>query len=292
VATDAGHYCTNAIAGCTGTGRTQYNNMQQCLNSIATFPDGSAVAANTANDKGCRQYHIQAATALTDQVHCHHGGPSGGGVCGDSNSSRLAWKNLAKVTNCLGTTFGFVSASIDAAFANWNHSDLLAVVPMGTDLSAFTVQSSGDTDTCRLYHLTVASTDNTHCTHGSILGGGLCGTISAVACRMFQTACGTVAYASQSACQSAVDALLTANKTGSFPPAMGATTTDDLNCRVFQAGVALATRKTTTAASAVAVPCNGLKSPGSTICGVAPTKSSARTLVASALVMLPAVFAL
>jgi hypothetical protein len=292
VSTDAGHYCTNALATCTGTGRAQYNNMTQCLNSISTFPDGSAVATNAANDKGCRQYHIQAAGALTDQVHCHHGGPSGGGVCGDTNSSRLAWKNLAKVTNCLGTTFGFISASIDQAFAAWSTADLLAVVPMGTDLSTFTVASSGDTDTCRLYHLTVASQDPTHCTHGSILGGGACGTISGASCRMFQTACGTVAFASVSACQTAVDALIAANKTGPFPPAMGATTTDDLNCRVFQAGAALATRKTSTAPAAVAAFCNGLKSPGSTVCGVAPTKSGAPTLVASALVMLPAIFAL
>jgi hypothetical protein len=287
VSTNSAHYCMLHATVCnvsTPTPRIQYNNWAQCTASFATFVNGNVDPNNGANDKGCRQYHTNAGMAV-GLVHCHHGGPSGGTVCGGANSSRSAWQSLAGVTNCATATYGYIKASIDAAFANWNAADLLAIVPMGSDLASFSTGSSGDTDTCRLYHLTVASTDATHCDHGSILGGGACGNPVTVACRVFQTACGTTAFASQTACETQIAGYFP-NKTGT--PSTGATTNDDIACRMYQAGVALAKRKS---GAAVATECNGLKAPGATVCkGTA--KSSAAVVAVSVFALLPTLFAL
>jgi hypothetical protein len=288
VTTNANHYCMLHGTVCNVTGvtpRVQYNNWAQCIASFAAFTDGRVDPSNGANDKGCRQYHTNAGLAV-GLVHCHHGGPSGGAVCGGANGSRAAWQSLAGVTNCAGATYGYIKASIDAAFAQWTPADLLAIVPMGTDLSTFSTGSAGDTDTCRLYHLTVASTDNTHCDHGSILGGAACGTPWVVACRVFQTACGTTAFATQSACEAQLMTYFP-NRTG--VPSTTATTNDDVACRMYQAGVALAKRRQSATAS-VTAECNGLKSPGGSICGAA--KSSATLVAASVFALLPTLFAL
>jgi hypothetical protein len=267
------------------TPRIQYNNWAQCIASFNTFTNGNVDPANGANDKGCRQYHTNAGLAV-GLVHCHHGGPSGGMVCGGANSSRPAWQTLVGVSNCNTAAYAYIKQSIDAAFANWATADLLAIVPVGADLATFSTGSSGDTDTCRLYHMTVASVDATHCDHGSIIGGGACGVPHTVVCRVFQTACGTTAFASQTVCEAAMVGYFP-NKTGT--PTATATNNDDVACRMYQAGVALAKRKASATAN-VAAECNGLKAPGGSICGKA--KSSAAVVAVSVFALLPTLFAL
>jgi hypothetical protein len=288
VTTNVGHYCMLHSTVCnvtTPTPRVQYNNWAQCTASFNVFPNGNVDPNNGLNDRGCRQYHTNAGMAV-GLVHCHHGGPSGGAVCGGVNSSRVSWQTLVGVPNCNTAAYSYVKTSIDAAFANWAAADLLAIVPMGSDLSTFSTGSSGDTDTCRLYHMTVASEVVSHCDHGSILGGGACGVPHTVACHVFQTACGTTAFASQATCEAALIGYFP-NKTG--VPTTTATTNDDVACRMYQAGVALAKRKQSASAN-VATECNGLKSPGATICGSA--KSSATVVAVSVFALLPTLFAL
>jgi hypothetical protein len=291
VSTDAHHHCSSSLANCQGT-RAQYVDMGTCLASFMTFPDGNVSPTNVANDRGCRQYHANAGYSVGD-VHCVHGGPSGGGVCGGPSSSRQSWNLLTNIPSCaMIPAFAYLNQSVHAAFTNWADADLQMIVPMGNaTVSGYNtaVAAATDDDACRIYHLTVASTTPVpHCAHGDVLGGGQCGTIAGTACRMFMTACnGTGAYADTTTCQNVVNALLAANKTGM--PSMMVSATDDLACRVYQAGLALATRKMGT--GSVAAPCGGIKS-ASTVCGAKMMQSDAAVAVMSLPVVIAALFAL
>jgi hypothetical protein len=200
---------------------------------------------------------------------------------------------LTNIASCaMIPAFQYLNASVHAAFTNWADADLQMIVPMGNaTVNGYNtaVATASDDDACRIYHLTVASTTpNPHCLHGDLLGGGQCGTIAGTACRMFMTACNaSAAYADSATCMNVVNALLAANKTGT--PGMTMTTTDDLACRVYQAGLALVARKS---GSSVVAACGGVKS-ASTVCGgKAPTMSDAAITVMSLPVMIAALFAL
>jgi hypothetical protein len=236
VTTNADPYCTTINAACTGAVNGQYNNQVDCVRSFAAFPAGNAVDTNAANDQGCRQYHAQAANIL-GVGHCTHAGPSGGGVCGGTNSSRESWRLMSGVCGTI-PFFTNQQAAITAAFNNWAPADFRLVVPNVS--TAFTTGSAGNTDLCRIYHLTVATQDPTHCNHGSLLGGNNCGLITDNICNMIKVAC-PLAYPVATDCTAAFGAMLLANKTGD---ANALTAADDsVACRVYQAGLALATKK-------------------------------------------------
>jgi hypothetical protein len=140
-------YCTKVMAACTA-GLQQYANATDCMNSCQHFMLG-ATGMTSANTVGCRVYHAEAAVA-DPTTHCAHAGPGGGGTCGSVCNGFCSiavpvcptqQPNLGTcMTNCAGYT---------ALGTPYNQS----------------IQS-GNTQECRLYHATAASTSpGVHCPH-------------------------------------------------------------------------------------------------------------------------------
>jgi hypothetical protein len=258
--------------------------MATCTAVFNTFPDGPVSNASAANDRGCRQYHGQAAVAI-DDTHCPHSGPSGGGVCGGATSSRSSWAILSGISACTAN-FSYLNVSVKAAFGAWNASDLLAIVPLGTGIGSFSTTSNtgSDDDLCRIYHLTVATQDpNTHCDHGNVVSLP-CGNAVQTACRMIQAACTT--YTDVSTCVTAVGGFVgnPVNMTLLGKSGLAATNNNDLACRLYQAGLALIQKNAGQTAMVTTI-CKGVPIVGSTQCtGMMPTKaptSSASTVAVS-----------
>jgi hypothetical protein len=262
--------------------------VESCKQVFATFTQTPVAVGNT-NDQGSRVYHGFAGAALMDEVaHCKHAGPSGGGQFGAS-ASWDSWKQIAGVARC--SNFSYVKAAVDAAFG-WNTTDLMMIVGTG-NASAYSKDApeAGNTELCRIYHLTVAAESDAnalqHCMHGDIVAGGQCGGLTGNVCKMIQTACGTKAYADDAACQAAIGALAQAGKNGN--PTNMMPDDDTIACRVYNAVIALAAKKNM---ASVDTTCNKIKMVGG--CGAAapaPQESSAIALVASSVVALLPLFA-
>jgi hypothetical protein len=107
---------------------------------------------------GCRLYHGGAPAAAAPATHCGHAGPLGEGVCGDDCANFCAIATAvcgsqptapyADNAACLTACAGFADTT---------------AVPYNT------AATSGDSLACRMYHLSVASSDaasaTTHCPH-------------------------------------------------------------------------------------------------------------------------------
>ena len=103
---------------------------------------------------GCRQYHAGVAGMMMPETHCAHGGPFGGGACGDlcENFCALA------VPTC-GTDAASMAEYKDAATCMTTCKTFDAT-------KAYSImETAGNTLACRMYHLTVAVADKTHCQH-------------------------------------------------------------------------------------------------------------------------------
>jgi hypothetical protein len=184
--------------------------------------------------------------------------------------------------------------SIASAFSAWNASDLNKIFNNG-DASVYSTGQTGNTDLCRLYHLTVATELPSHCTHGDF-GSKNDNTASLAAacaatgedfldnlCKIVQTGCGTTAFNNSAACRTGLTALLA--KPG-MPP-MNASLPDDdtLACRLANAGAALAAKKVGASTDGF---CNKIKGIGGCKAAVTPTaaKNSATAAAASGVVAL------
>lgn len=142
-------YCAAMMSTCTGA-NGQYSSIDSCLGVCATLPPG-APGETAGNSLACRAYH--AGMAVNDpETHCVHAGPGGAGVCG-SNCEGFCAIAVATCPNehpdtptCLATCGGF------AGVEKYDIGD-----------------AAGNTFACRLYHLTVAATDEgsalQHCGH-------------------------------------------------------------------------------------------------------------------------------
>ena len=139
------------MANCTA-GNAQYSNLDSCLGACAAFPAGT-VGAMGGNNLECRAYHATNAAGGGAALHCPHAGPAGDGVCG-GNCESFCTVALAKcpavfadMTACTTACTGFGMNS-----AHYNSS-----------------APTGNTFTCREYHLSVAATNatqaTTHCGH-------------------------------------------------------------------------------------------------------------------------------
>jgi len=184
----------------------------------------------------------------------------------------MSWAFLGNVSLCKTNT-PFVGLGIIGAIANWNTTDVDAVVPPLASLAAYTVGASGNNDGCRIYHLTVASTNVTHCPHGDVFGGGVCGVIPNVFCTIFTRACGTTStLGTQANCETASAAFLARMGTP------GDQTGDTFSCRAYHAATALGMK---TQGMANNASCSNAI--GTTICvGGPPAKSSASSIAAGA----------
>ena len=143
------NYCSEIAANCNGP-NAQYAGLESCLGVCATFPPGQEEDV-AGNSLACRLYHTGAA-AEDAPTHCVHAGPGGAGACGDNCESFCA---------------------IATALCPGEHPDLAACqtacAAWPDDEKYDAGDAGGNTLACRLYHLTVAATDDaaamTHCPH-------------------------------------------------------------------------------------------------------------------------------
>ena len=142
-------YCDTAMAACTGAHQLYASN-EVCLAVCAKLPLGTVDDA-TGNTVGCRLTHAKKAADLgPDGVddNCPGAGPGGGGVCGSDCEGYCALMPsicpdvFEDQPSCLTACEGVPSVGFYSILA-----------------------PNEDSIQCRLYHLTSASLDNTHCAH-------------------------------------------------------------------------------------------------------------------------------
>jgi hypothetical protein len=149
-------YCGQIKAYCTGD-LAQYASDEICMSTCAQFPTGT-LEDTTGNTAGCRLYHAGAA-AENAAEHCPHAGPGGAGFCGDDCESYCSL-----VLAVCAEQFDTMDTCMTACNA----------YPDTPPFNATIV--TGDTLQCRLYHVSVATTDAaTHCPHvGVTPSAGTC----------------------------------------------------------------------------------------------------------------------
>ena len=139
------------MANCTGA-NAQYSTTDSCLGACAAFTQGT-LGATGGNNLECRGYHANNAAGAGATTHCPHAGPAGDGVCG-SNCESFCTVALAKCPAIFAD--GTACTNACGAFAS------------NTAHFNSTVQS-GNSFSCREYHLSVAATGPTqataHCGH-------------------------------------------------------------------------------------------------------------------------------
>jgi len=312
VTTDRAHYCEVLEYNC-GNGTSanaQFANKQQCNSTAAGYPNTNTVADdardNGANNLGCREYHAQASRGAGASVHCEHAGPSGAGVCGKRYQ---AWGSILAAAPCNDPSVNmFITAVGNVTVNNAVPTGVSTANPYVPYSTTFDVDKN--TQICRIYHLGVASTDTSHCSHGSIGGANLCGMLVPNLCDFIQGTCGFGATAYQftdrATCISGLTNSATNNITVGLP---NDATGNTLACRFYHAGVAASflptgsQGATTGASDNVKTHCGHvLKVASAGGCGyvatgaptTAPGKNAAASisLVASFIAMAASVFAL
>ena len=154
VAATCATYCAKIATNCSGATHEQYPNTDACLGACAALTQGTA-GATAGNTLECRFYHAGAAAA-DPGVHCSHAGPSGAGVCGSDCESYCA----IDLNACTGA---------NAAFATLGDCTTACASFPSLTTSYVDQSTSGNTFSCRMYHLSVAASSSanatTHCPH-------------------------------------------------------------------------------------------------------------------------------
>lgn len=142
---DCTSYCTAILGACTGE-RAQYESLETCLGTCEHIPVGM-LGETTGNTLGCRIYHTEFAQQ-DPMTHCDHAGPSGGTMCG--------------ATLCEG----FCAVAPIICPNEWQANTCVSRCSALASVPPYSINSTGNTQECRLYHLTLATTDpTTHCPH-------------------------------------------------------------------------------------------------------------------------------
>jgi hypothetical protein len=240
VTANANHYCETVTYHCKTPTTQQWpqattsDGLNECLASVGVFPNtlnDARASAGTGNTLGCREYHAQAAASLDAAVHCEHAGPSGGKACGTYTE---AWISLAGVAKCSnGSAIDVARATTDIKSA----TTLAKMIPIGDNNGTYNINQVWDnTQRCRLYHLTTASVTPSHCSHGSVSGGDICGKYVDNLCTFIEGACGfgnsTYQFADNAACKTALSA---ASVT---PGSESDRANNTLQCRFYHASIA------------------------------------------------------
>lgn len=216
----------------------QFATKAQCLVVAAGYPnsDPDANRAKSVNSLGCREYHAQASRA-DNNTHCEHAGPSGAGVCG---SRAEAWASILAAPPCSDSHVS--TLYLDGLGAAQADALILPVSATATGKYTTTFDTSGNTQACRIYHLGVASTTISHCSHGFVSGGDNCGTLTANLCDFIGGVCGwgtnaSWQYATKAACTTALTNSTTNAILNGVPGTAGAAA-DSFECRFYHAMVA------------------------------------------------------
>lgn len=149
VVVSCANYCAAVKANCTGANQ-QYPDDATCMAVCKALTLGAA-GDTSMNTVACRQYHATAigGNAMAAAQHCPHAGPWGDNTCGQVCDAYCA----IETGLCTGANAQFQSANdCKAACAAWTEGDAGA--------------SSGNSLSCREYHMTVAVTmQAAHCPH-------------------------------------------------------------------------------------------------------------------------------
>jgi hypothetical protein len=144
------NYCTSITTNCINTNQ-QFTGMTDCMSTCMHYPVGTA-ADMAGNTLGCRTYHAGAAMTGPD-VHCRHAGPGGNDACG---ADCLGFCSLV-LSECTGA---------NVQYGGDMGQCMTACGGFATTPAYNSMQTSGNTFACRLYHATAASLDPmTHCKH-------------------------------------------------------------------------------------------------------------------------------
>ena len=145
--------CDEAMKNCTKDNQVWISS-EVCLAACADFPLGK-ISDTTGDTVGCREYHAGTPASENPSYHCQHAGPGGAGFCGTNCDGfcSLAVPSCGKLepefkdtATCMKTCAQF--------------KDDTGTTPFSVD------DLTGNTLSCRLYHVTVATTDpKTHCPH-------------------------------------------------------------------------------------------------------------------------------
>jgi len=163
-------YCATINANCTGANR-QYGNTPDeaargCMFTCQAFHWALGVPGDTTGDSlSCRAYH--AGLSATDAaMHCPHAGPLGGAVCGGTQCTDFCAANLAVCTGA-NAAYASLAACMTAC----------AAFPDASTSIASPTTTTGNTLSCRLYHLSEATVDGaTYCPQTTMLGASGPGT--------------------------------------------------------------------------------------------------------------------
>lgn len=152
---DCETYCATVMQNCTGD-HAVYASNDICLGVCGKLPVGASTDT-TGNTLGCRTYHAGAAE-MDPATHCPHAGPGGAGFCGENCESYCT----------------LVLATCADEFASEDEClDACAKYPTQEPFDVY--DTTGDTIQCRLYHVSVATTDASHCAHvGVAPAAGTC----------------------------------------------------------------------------------------------------------------------
>ena len=151
---DCVSYCSGILAACTDA-LAQYESMASCLGTCEHLPVG-VLGETTGNTLGCRVKHTEFAQQDA-ATHCEHAGPGGGSMCG--------------ATSCEG----FCSVAPIICPTQWQANTCATRCGALTSVPPYSISSTGDTRECRLYHLTIATTDaTTHCPHTDRMNSDTC----------------------------------------------------------------------------------------------------------------------
>jgi len=290
--TNMSHYCGLIELTCTGNKQQFFGSdaatmWKSCSSHWNTWTAGSATFGASTPDQAGHQYHIFAnANAGGNSVHCAHAGPSGGGVVG---TTYQAWQQATTNAACAlaANNNTWVAAQVGEALADWP-ALLPMVVPLDPAPGSYNVPAispaNANTETCRIYHLTAAATGAiSHCSHGSILGGGQCPLDATIPlCALIATACPSN-YNTTSACSAAFMPYFTNPMMMGDPNMMGGTppATDTLACRLFYATLAIRQKGMMNTTNTTL--CANAKVGGALACGMmmAPTGSGAAFVAVS-----------
>jgi hypothetical protein len=148
--------CRQHTQSCTGT-YSEFASAGACANLMGDVPATGAFGDLSGDTLQCRATHMQVATG--DQTHCPHAGFTGDDVCG-------TWCDTycRDMQSYCGTQF--TSDYTDAAGCQTACSGFAATGNIG--------DAAGNTVQCRLYHLSAAKADATHCVHAGQASTGVC----------------------------------------------------------------------------------------------------------------------
>lgn len=144
-------YCATIATNCTGADDQWGETVPGMCEAVCATWEVGTVDDMSGNTLGCHSYHATAASSMSD-VHCPHAGPTGGSVCGTSPCDDFCELAVGANGVCPGA-WADVAACRTACMA------FAAAPPYDAS------QTMGDTFACRMYHLTAAAADDTHCAH-------------------------------------------------------------------------------------------------------------------------------